>query len=265
MALSNTSGVNNLMNNFYGQSQNRDGSWNGVTIDNQEPINVDGYLPPKKPVTVRRKAPEQLQQVDSGREASRAPYNNETGSIEVDPNAGKGEEGAKGAARSTAEVLTAQNDAYQKGQMAIAAVGFVVDVMNANNAYQNAKGQAQINIMLARNSANDAIYRGRQAALDRQSEGFNAGNDAALAMAAQGQDVRAQGAQKLIGSYNAMGYENAAREEMNAIREAMGYQLEEVQYEYQGRMAGINRDVAIWGAGLNAAAKVGAAYAGMGA
>jgi hypothetical protein len=263
MALSNASGVNTLMDNFYGQTQNRDGSWNGVTIDNQAPINVDGYLP-KKSVSVRRKAPEQLQQVDSGRQASRAPYNNETGVIEPDPNAGKGAEGAGKAARSTAQVLTAQNDAYQKGQMAVAAVGFVVDVMNANNAYENAKGQAQINIMLARNSANDAIYRGHQAALDRQSEGFNAGNDAALAMAAQGQDVRGQATQKLVGSYNAVGYENAAREEMNSIREAMGYQLEEVQYEYQGRMAGINRDVAIWGAGLNAAAQIGASAAMMG-
>lgn len=256
-ARSSTAGVNSLMTNFYGQTQNSDGSWNGVTIDNQPPIDVEGYIPPAKsagpertPVKVRMfgtsqppvegaKPKEQAQQTDSGK-------------------VGQGQKAATSVAKTTAGVLTEQDEAYRTGQQILAAGEFIVDVLNAQSAYRNAAGQAGINIQMARNSANDAIYRGRQAAFDRQSEGFQAGEDVALAMAAQGQDVSAGATEKLRGSYQAMGYVNAAREEINAMREAMGYQLEEIQYNYDSEMAEINRDIAIWGSGLSTAAKIGA-------
>ncbi len=139
---------------------------------------------------------------------------------------------------------------FSNARKALAAGEFIIDVINVNSAYQNATGQAQLNIQMARNSANDAIYRGRQAAFARQSEGYQAGQDATLAMAAQGQDVRGDATGKLRGSYEAMGYMNSAQEEINSMREAMGYELEEINYEYQGEMAGINRDIGYWGAGL---------------
>lgn len=192
---------------------------------------------------------------------SRAPYDATSGVITPDVQAQ--DSVAKGAAevtadRATAAVLEDQGAQYNRAQQMLAAGGFLIDVMNANNAYQNAVGEARINIMLARNSANDAISRGRQAALDRQLEGYQAGQDATLAMAAQGQDVTGAGVSKVQGSYEAMGYFNAAREEINSFREALGYELEIVSYEYQSEVAGYNRDVAIWGSALKTAVTMGA-------
>jgi hypothetical protein len=138
---------------------------------------------------------------------------------------------------------------YQKG---IAVASFVVDVLNANSAYEAAKGQAGLNIMMARNQASDAIYRGRQAQFEQQSNGYSMGQDAQLAMAAQGQDVDGTGASKLSGSYEAMGYEAGAREMINAYREALGFDLEEINYNYQLENAKTARDMQIFGSALNA-------------
>jgi len=145
---------------------------------------------------------------------------------------------------------------WANAQKAIAVSNFVIDIVNADSAYQAAKGQAQINIMLARNQASDAIYRGRQAQLDSQSEGYNAGQDALLALAAQGQDVSGAGAQKVQGSYEAMGYEMGAREMLNAYREALGYRLEEEAYNYQVAQAGTNSRNAVSGSMLNTAVQL---------
>lgn len=142
-------------------------------------------------------------------------------------------------------------EAYNQGKLAIAGASFFVDVMNANSAYSTVKDQAQLNIIQARNQAADVLYRGRQARLDRQSEGFNAGEEATLAMAAQGQDVQGAAVNKIRGSYEAVGEMNGAREEANAIREALGYELEEVNYKNQVRNARINRDYAVIGSALN--------------
>lgn len=155
------------------------------------------------------------------------------------------------------EKITTKMDEQQtksnNAKKALAVVGFLIDVSNANNAYQAAKGQAQLNIIQARNEAADAISRGHQAQLDRQSEGHQAGQDATLAMVAQGQDARGGAVSKIRGSYEAMGYMNGAREMINSYREALGYELEEVAYEYQIDQAAINRDNAILASGINTA------------
>jgi hypothetical protein len=148
-------------------------------------------------------------------------------------------------------------ETYKGTQKALAAGGFLIDVMNANNAYNAASGQAQLNIMQARNQAADALYRGRQAAMDRQSEGYQAGQDSLLAMAAQGQDVGSAGVQKIQGSYEAIGLFNAMQEEINSMREALGYELEEINYGYQLDQALIARDNAIFGSALNTAVTMG--------
>jgi hypothetical protein len=133
---------------------------------------------------------------------------------------------------------------------------FMADVLNANSAYNATTGEARLNIMQARNQAADALYRGRQAQMDAQSEGRQAGESALLAMAVQGQDVSGAAVQKIQASYEAMGIFNGMREEINAIREALGYQLEEVAYNYQMRNAAIARDSAIIGSGLTAGASL---------
>jgi hypothetical protein len=137
-----------------------------------------------------------------------------------------------------------------------ASARFFADVLNANSAYNATTGEARLNIMQARNQAADALYRGRQAQMDAQSEGRQAGESALLAMAVQGQDVSGAAVQKIQSSYEAMGIFNGMREEINAIREALGYQLEEVAYDYQIRNARIARDSAIIGSGLTAGASL---------
>lgn len=255
MALSNTSGVTSLSDMWMTSPERQ----NYVMDFNKSPINVDG--------SIREASSAEKAKIDNmmggGKKvvrvskASRAPYDSQSGVIT--PATEQAQEVVPGetADSATAAVLERQGADYANARKAIAAGNFLVDVMNAQNAYQNAGGQAALNIMMARNSASDAIYRGRQAALDRQSEGFKAGEDASLAMAAQGQDVQASATSKVRGSYEAMGYMNAAREEINAIREAMGYELEIVNYELQQDMALINRDVAVIGSALNTAVTLG--------
>lgn len=155
-----------------------------------------------------------------------------------------------------ADAIKEDTSKWSNYHKALAGVEFFVDIMNARTAYSSTTGQARLNILQARNEAADAIYRGRLAQMDRQSEGLAAGNNAKLAMAAQGQDVSGAGVEKISGSFEAIGYENGAREMINAYREALGYELEEINYEYQIDQAGIARDNAILGSALNFGTKM---------
>lgn len=146
-----------------------------------------------------------------------------------------------------------------KMQLGLAGAGFLIDIANANNAYVATTGQAQLNIIQARNQAADALYRGHQSALDQQLQGYQAGQHSQLSAAAQGQDVSGAGAQKVQGSQEAVGIFNGMKEEINSMREALGYQLEEVVYDYQTDQAAITRDNAYIGAGLNLGAAAGSA------
>ena len=143
---------------------------------------------------------------------------------------------------------------YKSGQLMLAGAQFGLDVFNANSAYSAAKGQAALNIIQSRNQAADSLFRGRQAQADAQSEGVQAGQSALLAMAAQGQDLQGAGVEKIQGSLEAMGIMNGMREEVNAMREALGFKLEEINYDYQLVQAGQARNNAIIGSALNLAA-----------
>lgn len=158
--------------------------------------------------------------------------------------------------------MTEQNKQYRYSQVALAAAKMGVDIMNANSAYDAVKGTAVLNIMQSRNQANDAIYRGRQAQSDAELEGYNAGEDATLAMAAQGQDVQGAGVQKVKNSFEAMGIMNGMQEEINSIREALGFELEEINYKYQVKQAAHQRDTAIIGSALNFGTSALAGYYG---
>ena len=147
---------------------------------------------------------------------------------------------------------------------AVAVLKGVAEINNAKSAYRALKGQAQLNIMMAQNQAADAVYRGKQLALDRQAEGVQAGQQSLLAAAAQGQDVAGAGAQKIQQSFEAMGVYNAMREEINSIREAMGFELEEVGLEFQIAQGEIARDSAIANAYLNTGVGLLGAAAGVG-
>ena len=155
------------------------------------------------------------------------------------------------APKKTADVI--QQEGLKNRQLNAIAAGaqFFADVLNANSAYNAASGEAQLNIIQARNQGADALYRGRQARTEAESEGRLAGESALLAMAIQGQDVSGSSVQKIQGSYEAMGVFNGMREEINAVREALGYELQEVAYNYQIRNAAIARDSAIIGSAIN--------------
>jgi hypothetical protein len=147
-----------------------------------------------------------------------------------------------------------QYEDYKKGQLMLAGAQFAIDVFNANSAYNTAKGQASLNIIQSRNQAADAIFRGRQAQVDAQSEGVQAGKSALLSAAAQGQDIQGAGVEKIQGSLEAIGIMNGMREEINSMREALGFKLEEVNYDYQVAQAGQAKKNAIIGSALNLAA-----------
>jgi len=155
-----------------------------------------------------------------------------------------------------------QTEIMQKSlnmQLGLAGAKFLIDLQNADNAYNNTVGLARLNILQARNQASDALYRGRQAQLDRQLEGYQAGEDALLAMAAQGQDVSGQAVGKVQGSLETVGIFNGMQEQINSMREALGFELEEVAYEYQIDSAAATRQ----NAKFNAALELGASFLGM--
>jgi hypothetical protein len=149
------------------------------------------------------------------------------------------------------EEMNDRDKQFNKGMMIAAGANFVLEVMNANSAYQNVQGQAALNILQARNQANDAIYRGRQARMDAESEGKNNSEEAILSMVAQGQRVDSAGVQKISKSYEIMGAMNGMREEINSMREALGYELEEINYDYQVDSAKETRNFALIGSALN--------------
>jgi negative regulator of replication initiation len=93
------------------------------------------------------------------------------------------------------------------------------------------------------------------AASQAQSQGRAASDQAILAMAAQGQDVSSAGVQRIAGSYEAISEQNAMQLEINAMREALGFELEVVNYNFQKNSAKINRDMTILSSALNFGAK----------
>jgi len=141
-------------------------------------------------------------------------------------------------------------DKQANAQLFLAAAKFGVDVMNANSAYGAVAAASRLNIMESRRLANDAIERGKQRALEAQAEGMQAGENALLALAAQGQDVQGANAQKVQGSLEDIGLYNGLQEEVQGIREALGYDLEEVSINYQVAQAEIERDNTILSSGL---------------
>jgi hypothetical protein len=146
--------------------------------------------------------------------------------------------------------LAKQSQEHKQATLALAGANFMLGVLNSQSAYRAAQGQAQLNILQARNQASDALYRGRQARLDAESEGYNVGQQALLNAAAQGQDVSGAAVGRIQGSHEVMGIMNGMREEINSMREALGFELEEISYDYQVGQAKIARDSALIGSAL---------------
>jgi hypothetical protein len=153
------------------------------------------------------------------------------------------------------EILTRSGQQYKNEKLALAGAQFAISVLNANAAYRQAQGTAQFNIQMARNQAKDSLFRGRQAASQAQSQGRAMSDQAILALAAQGQDVSGAGVQRVAGSYEAVAEQNAMQLEINGIKEALGFELEEVNYNFQVANAKINRDMTVLSSALNLGAQ----------
>jgi len=115
----------------------------------------------------------------------------------------------------------------------LAGARFFLDVQNANSAYAAYKGAAIMNIANVRLQGRDSLARGKSRALAAAQEGETMGDEALLAMAAQGQDVNAQATTSVEESYEIVGVYNALIEETNSIREALGYEMQEVAMDYE--------------------------------
>lgn len=160
------------------------------------------------------------------------------------------------------EAQTASSEAEaaksRSADLYLSAAKFGLDIMNANSAYNSIAGASRLNVLEARRKASDSIERGKQRALEARAEGQLEGESAILALAAQGQDVSGVNAQNVQGSLEAMGAQNALQEEINGIRESLGFELEEVAINYQMSQAATQRGTSI----LSSALQFGASYYG---
>jgi hypothetical protein len=153
--------------------------------------------------------------------------------------------------QQTANVLKAQGAEAKNARLALAGAQFFADVLNANMKLQQTEGAARLNIIQSRYQAQDAIYRGAQNAMRAEAEGRTEAEDATVALAAQGQNVQGRAVQRIQNSYNAVAAFNAAQERINALREAYGFEMEEVNQRYQVASARNVRDASVIGSALN--------------
>lgn len=137
--------------------------------------------------------------------------------------------------------------AYQKERLALEGARAGLEIFNAVSKYNSIAGSARFNLMQIENQVADAYSRGQGRALGAQLEGESAGEQSLLALAAQGQDVRGAGAQRVQSSYEALGQYNAMVEEINMYREIYGLELEAVNQNFAVDQAAIQRDMSILG------------------
>lgn len=149
-----------------------------------------------------------------------------------------------------AETQTTILENRQNAQVAIAGARLFANVMNAQSQYATIAQNSRTNIFLANQSAADAISRGKQQSLAAESQGRSQGDMAKLALAAQGQDVQGAGVGKIVAGQEAVGIYNGMIAEMNASREALGYEQEAIQYMGRIEQAEIQRNFSILSSGL---------------
>ncbi len=249
------------------------GDFTNFNADENAPITVEGYImgrrdqsrtpglskitPVKKAqVTKLNKPVEKVNTPEALKPNSRTP-----GLSTIEPvDSSSNKDGLTKISDSTdkqTDLIKSINEDNKMQTRTMAAASFFLDMQNANSAYRSVQNAAAINIMEARRQGYDAIERGRQRALEAQVEGSQAGEDSLLYLAAQGQDVSGAGAKKVQGSLEDVGLYNALTEQINSVREALGFELEEIGINYQLDLAKIDRDSTILSSGLSAAAKIG--------
>ena len=153
-------------------------------------------------------------------------------------------------------------DAQRKTALVTTALQAVTDVMASNTQYEANKGAAATNIYLMNHQKALIMAAGKQSALDRQMEGELNADQASIALAAQGQDLRGAGVDKVTSSYRAMALQNAAREEAKMYAEMAGVDIQIANQEYNIEMAGQANDMALYQGILNVGMSTGGYFAG---
>jgi len=177
-------------------------------------------------------------------------------------NLGGADESRAASALATAEARAKALDSQRKTALAVSAVQAVTDVMASQTQYEAIKGAADTNIYLLNHQKSLIMVAGRQAALDRQMEGELNADQASLSLAAQGQDLRGAGVDKVTSSYRAMALQNAAREESKMYAEMAGVEIQIANQDYNVEMADNANDMALYQGILNVGMSAGGYYAG---
>lgn len=153
-------------------------------------------------------------------------------------------------------------DAKRKTALVTTSLKAVSDVMASSTQYEAIKGAAATNIYLMNHQKALIMSAGRQAALDRQMEGELNADQASLALAAQGQDLKGAGADKVTSSYRAMALQNAAREEAKMYADMAGVDIQIANQDYNVEMADQANEMALYQGILNVGMSAGGYYAG---
>lgn len=153
-------------------------------------------------------------------------------------------------------------EAQRKTALVTSSLQAVSDVMAAQTQYEAIKGAGETNIYLMNHQKALTLAAGRQAALDRQMEGEQNADQASLALAAQGQELRGAGVDKVTSSYRAMALQNAAREEANMYAAIAGIDIQIANVDYNTTMAENAADMALYQGILNVGMSAGGYHAG---
>lgn len=157
--------------------------------------------------------------------------------------------------QSLADIAAEQKKARQQ-QLGLSGAKFASEIMNANSAYQEVAHATSANMARSRMQVQDALRRGKQRALEARVQGDLEAEDVMIRMAAQGQDVSAYATQSLQQSYEQAAAFNAMQEEIASFREALGYELEQVELQLGLEQAEIQRDLSMISSALNFGAEL---------
>jgi len=177
-------------------------------------------------------------------------------------NLGGADESKAAGALANAEARAKALDAQRKTDLAVSSLQAVSDVMASNTQYEAIKGAADTNIYLMNHQKSLIMAAGKQAALDRQMEGELNADTASLSLAAQGQDLKGAGVDKVTSSYRAMALQNAAREEAKMYAEMAGVDIQIANQEYNVEMADQANEMALYQGILNVGMAGAGYYAG---
>lgn len=139
---------------------------------------------------------------------------------------------------------------------AMAGLDAVADIANAQNAYSAISEANKMNIFNSKMQAQQSIAGGFQQGIFARTQGIQAADTALMSMAAQGQDVTSAASQKLAASYEAISIYNQMQQEINGVRQALGYEMKAIEYQRETDAAKFQRDMTF----LTSAGKLGASF-----